>query len=321
MAPRVFVGVSFPESAESVLALGLAGRDVVRAAAASASNLVPQPDDAPIDAEIVLGQPSPRALEVSPRVRWVHLTSAGYTRYAEPSVRALLASRDIALTTSSTVYAEPCATHALSLTLALLRRLDEAMDDQRGPRGWPSSGIRARSAVLRGARVLVLGYGAIGKRLSDLLVAFGSDVVAMRERARGDEPVRITTIASLDDELARADVVINTLPESPSTRGLLVRARIALLKPGAIFVNVGRGTTVDQIALTEALAAGRLGGAGLDVTEPEPLPADHPLWSMPRCIVTPHSAGGRADEHVRLVRHFLDNLDRHDRGAPLVDRV
>lgn len=317
----MFVGVSFPEEAEAALARALGAHDVVRAEGAHGSNLVPQGGDAPIDAEVVLGQPTPRAIEISPRVRWVHLTSAGYTRYAEPAARDLFAARGVALTTSSTVYADPCATHALALTLALLRRLDEAMEDQRGERAWPAERVRARSLVLTDARVVVLGYGAIGKRLGALLAAFGADVVAVRERVRGDERVRVVAMESLDHELGDADVVINTLPESPSTRDLVDRARFARMKASALFVNVGRGTTVDQDALADALASGKLGGAGLDVTDPEPLPPDHPLWSTPRCLITPHSAGGRADEHVRLVRHFAANLARWERGEPLVDRV
>lgn len=321
MAPSIIVGVSFPEEAEAELARGLDGRTVTRAAGATSSNLVPESGDSPLDAEVVFGQPSVRALEASARVRWVHLTSAGYTRYAAPTIRSVLAARGVALTTSSSVYAEPCATHALALTLALLRRLDETMDEQRGARAWPSTVIRARSGVLAGARAVVLGYGAMGKRVADLLAAFGSEVVALRERPRGDEAVRVVTIGSLDDELARADVVIDTLPESPSTRGLLDRARVARMKSGAIFVNVGRGATVDQEAIADALESGRLGGAGLDVTDPEPLPAGHRLWSTPRCIVTPHAAGGRSDEHLRLVQHFLANLSRYERGEALVDRV
>ncbi len=321
MGPRVFVASSFPGEAQAELERGLAVFEVVRPARPPASNLVSYDADEPIDVEVVFGQPSPATVARSTRVRWVHLTSAGYTRYAEDDARAIFTSREVALTTSSTVYAEPCATHALTLVLALLRRLDEAVDDQRGPRSWPATELRARSAVLTDKRVLVLGYGAIGRRLLELLAPFHADVAVLRAHVRGDEPVRVVTDADLDEELARADVVVSTLPESATTRGLVGRARIERMKPGAIFVNVGRGTTVDQGALLDALQAGRLGGAGLDVTDPEPLPRDHPLWSAPRCVVTPHTAGGRSDEHVRLVRHFLANLDRFSRGVALVDQV
>ncbi len=304
-----------------MLTRGLDGFDVVRPAQRLASNLVPLEDDAPIDADVVFGQPSLRAIDVSPRLRWVHLTSAGYTRYAEPDARALLGSRRIELTTSSSVYAEPCATHALTLVLALLRRLDGAAADRHQGRLWPAAELRATSGVLDGRKVLVLGYGAIGRRLCALLAPFGARVSATRERARGDEGVPIVGPSDLDAAIEDADIIVSTLPESATTRGLMSRARIERMKRGAIFVNVGRGTTVDQDALTRALLDGRLGGVGLDVTDPEPLPRDHPLWDAARCVVTPHTAGGRADEHVRIVCHFLANLERFIRSEPLLDRV
>jgi phosphoglycerate dehydrogenase-like enzyme len=319
--PRIFVGSSFPEEAEAVLTRGLAGFEIVRPAQRLASNLVALDDERAIDADVVFGQPSVPAIEASPRVRWVHLTSAGYTRYAEADARSLFASRKIDLTTSSSVYAEPCATHALTLVLALLRRLDGAAADRYGDRVWPAAELRSTSGVLAGRSVLVLGYGAIGRRLCALFAPFGADVSALRQRARGDEEVPVVTPGGLDAAIEQADIIVSTLPDSATTRGLMNGARIERMKRGAIFVNVGRGTTVDQDALTRALLDGRLGGVGLDVTDPEPLPRDHPLWDAPRCVVTPHTAGGRADEHVRIVCHFLANLERFVRGDQLIDRV
>jgi len=321
VALTVHVDTSFPREAEALLASGLGHHTVVRPARPTASNLMPVAASDPVEADVAFGQPSVHALAASPRVRWVHLTSAGYTRYAEPAVRDDLARRGVMLTTSSSVYAEPCATHAMALVLALLRQLPAAMAEQSGRRAWPATELRSRSRVLSGATVLLLGLGAIGRRLSELLAPWGADVVAFRSRVRGDEPVRTVDAPGLTAELARADVVISSLPEAAGTVGLLDRERIAAMKPGAIFVNVGRGTTVDQSALEVALTSGRLGGVGLDVTDPEPLPADHPLWSSARCVITPHTAGGRFDEHTRLVAHFLQNLERYERGEPLVDRV
>ena len=100
-----------------------------------------------------------------------------------------------------------------------------------------------------------------------------------------------------------------------------MRRRFAAVRPGAIFYNVGRGGTVDQHALLGALESGKLGAAYLDVTVPEPLPADHPLWTAPRCYITPHTAGGHSDEHERFVAHFIENLQRYTAGEPLLDRV
>lgn len=321
MALTVYVGSSFPPEAESALAEGLGGRTVLRAARPVASNLAAQDDETVIAAEVIFGQPSIASLAVSRHVRWVHLTSAGYTRYASPEARSVLSAGRVALTTSSTVYAEPCAAHAMALLLALARELPAAYDNQRGPRAWPAAELRSRSRVLAGGRVMLLGFGAIGRRLATLLAPWNADVVAVREHPRGDEPVPTVSVAELEAVLPGADVVISSLPESASTIGLVSRARIDRMKAGAIFVNVGRGTTVDQDALADALASGRLRGAGLDVTDPEPLPRDHRLWTLPGSLITPHTAGGRTDEQVRLVRHFLENLGRYERGAGLVDQV
>jgi phosphoglycerate dehydrogenase-like enzyme len=121
--------------------------------------------------------------------------------------------------------------------------------------------------------------------------------------------------------LGAADHVLNILPAALATDGFFGAARLQAMKPGAIFYNIGRGTTVDQPALIAALTSGHLGAAYLDVTTPEPLPPDHPLWMAPNCFITPHSAGGHDDESVRLVRHFLENLGRFTSGQPLIDRV
>ena len=321
MALTIHVGSSFPAEAERELSAGLAHHHVERPPAPSASNLVALEDETVMEAEVVFGQPSPSALARSPRVRWIHLTSAGYTRYAGAPIQRALRDAGVALTTSSTVYAEPCATHALALVLALLRQLPAAGENQRGVRGWPAAELRRQSRVLQGARVVLLGFGAIGQRLASLLSPFGAEVVALRSRPRGDDRVRTVGAADLDHELERADAVISSLPEAPTTIGLMSRARFDLLRSQAVFVNVGRGTTVDQAAMIDSLGSGKLGGVGLDVTDPEPLPPDNPLWTHPRVIITPHTAGGREDEHVRLVRHFLENLRRYERGEALVDRV
>ncbi|HEY0711796.1 MAG TPA: NAD(P)-dependent oxidoreductase, partial [Polyangia bacterium] len=154
-----------------------------------------------------------------------------------------------------------------------------------------------------------------------LLAPFGLDVVGFRRRPTGSEPVKTLPLDQVDDHLPRADYVIDLLPGAPETNRFFTATRLRAIKPGGVFLNIGRGTTVDQDALVGALTGGVLGGAYLDVTEPEPLPIDHPLWTAPNCTITPHTAGGHADETERLVAHFLDNLARHTAGQPLRDRV
>jgi phosphoglycerate dehydrogenase-like enzyme len=114
---------------------------------------------------------------------------------------------------------------------------------------------------------------------------------------------------------------LNILPGGAATKGFMSAERIGRMKVGSFFYNIGRGGTVDQDVLLEALRAGRLGGAYLDVTDPEPLPAGHGLWGAPNCFITPHTAGGHADEFLRLVGHFLGNLERFVKGEGLADRV
>lgn len=272
-------------------------------------------------ADIALGQPEVGQVMASPRLRWVHLTSAGYTPYDRPDLRAALLARGAALTKSSMVYDDPCAEQLLAFLCAQARQLPAALELQRTTRAWPQRELRARSRLLRGQSVAIVGFGSIGRRLAELLAPLHMNVVAVRRRVAGDEPVPTFSIDDAAAALAGADHVIDVLPASPSTERFFDAARFAAVKPGAIFYNVGRGTTVDQDALRAALQSGQLAAAYLDVTTPEPLPVDHPLWATPNCFITPHTAGGHADEAERLVRHFLENLRRFTLRQPLLDPV
>ena len=167
--------------------------------------------------------------------------------------------------------------------------------------------------------MLIVGYGAIARRLVELLAPFGIEIQAVRRSPRGDEPVPTFGMDRLETLLPEADYVVNVLPANTDSDRLFDTERFAAMKPGALFINIGRGTTVDQDALLAALP--RLGGAYLDVTDPEPLPKDHALWSEAKVVITPHTVGGYRGEDVRLVRHFLANLKRFETGQPLLDRV
>jgi len=272
-------------------------------------------------AHVAFGQPEIAAIRASPHLQWVHLSSAGYTPYDRPEVREAFAERKLALTKSSWVYAAPCADHVVALMLAWARCLPDAWADQAGPRVWPQLPLRRRSSLLRGNRVVLFGLGAIGSHIVTLLLPWHVEIVAVRRRVRGNEPVRAIAIddPAVDQALAQADHVINTLPASPSTEAWFNAERLTKIRSGAVFYNIGRGVTVEQAALIEQLEHGRLAAAFLDVTTPEPLPRDHPLWNAPHCFITPHTAGGHADEERRLVEHFIANLDRWRRGEPLVD--
>jgi phosphoglycerate dehydrogenase-like enzyme len=318
----VYCDSQFSDDLERALREGLAAHRLVYPATRQRTNLVEAaPDPALLSADVAFGQPPVSGLVHAPRLRWTHITSAGYARYDTPEVRAALAAKGTALTNSSTVYADPCAEHVLAMMLAMARRLPESLDAQRTTRAWDSTERRVRSFLLKGQTVLLLGYGAIGRRLAQLLAPFGVRLFIVRRSPAGDEPGIVVGERDIDAALAAADHVANVLPDSAGTRGFLGAERIARLKEGAFVYNVGRGSTVDEEALVAALSAGKLGGAYLDVTAEEPLPPEHPLWSLPNCYVTPHSAGGRREEHLALVEHFLQNLARFERGEPLVDRV
>ena len=275
-----------------------------------------------IDADIAVGQPSVDAVLSSPPIQWVHVTSAGYTRYDTDHFRSAFAARNGILTNSSWVYGEPCAEHLLAMMMALARQLPVAWAEQSGPRGWHAGPIRAKSQLLLGQSALILGFGSIGQRIAELLAPFHMNLVAIRRRpSSGPTPIRVEPVERLDNLLPQADHVLNALPANAASDNFVSAHRIGLMKPGAIFYNIGRGSTVDQAALLDALRSGRLAAAYLDVTHPEPLPPDHPLWSAPNCYITPHSAGGHTTEPKRIIEHFLANLRHYERNEPMADRV
>jgi phosphoglycerate dehydrogenase-like enzyme len=312
----------FGDAATRCLREGTAAHHLVHAPTADSSNLVAgQDDDLLANADVAFGQPAVRGVMRSARLRWVHLTTAGYERYATEGFRAAMKARGAILTTSSLVYSEPVAQHTLAMMLALARKLPASWEAQWTDRSWQYRPIRAQSVLLNGQTAVILGLGAIGRRLIELLAPFGMNLIAVRTAARGDEPVRTVPQAQVEWVLPLADHVISTLPGGDATRHFMNASRFAAMKPGAIFYNVGRGSTVDQESLLAGLRSGRLSAAYLDVMDPEPLPAEHPLWRAPNCYITPHTAGGHRDEQERIVSHFVQNLRRLVTGQPLMDRV
>ncbi len=320
---RIFVDFAAPPDAMELLRAGTDGHQLVFPATPLPSVLA-NPALAPqlANADVAFGQPDPRTIEQARQLRWIHISSSGITRYDNPAFRDLVAERRIVVSNSASVYSEACAVHALSFILAQARKLPLGLKSRIAGGTAPWQALRAASSTLRGESVLIVGYGAIGRRLVELLRPFEMKVTAYRRHPRGDEGLPVITENQLNSTLAsQAQHIVNILPDSAETRHFFNRARFAAVQPGAIFYNIGRGATVDQDALLEALRSGRLAAAWLDVTEPEPLPDDHPLWAEPNCHITPHVAGGHPDEFGTLVRHFLNNLDRFVRGQPLVDRV
>ena len=272
-------------------------------------------------AGIVFGQPNADDLLKSKNLRWLHVSSAGYTRYDRKEIWEHFSRDRIALTNSSSVFSEPCAEHALAVLLAQTRQLFPSYRDQLTNREWEQNPRRAVSSLLSEQTILIVGFGAIGHRLAEFLKPFGCTVFGFRRRPQPSPGVTVLSLEELAETLPLADHIVNVLPENSATLGFFDQAKFSRCKSGACYYSLGRGTTTDQKALIDALTSGHLAAAHLDVTDPEPLPAGHPLWFAPNCYITPHSSGGHHNESLRLTKHFLVNLERFDRGEPLVDRV
>jgi phosphoglycerate dehydrogenase-like enzyme len=244
------------------------------------------------------------------RLRLVQLLSAGFDTLINRRLPP-----EAMLATAGDSLAPAVAEHALALTLALVRRLDAAFLNQTGQK-W-DRGPFAGLGTLEGKRAAVVGFGAIGKAIALRLAAFGVHVTGVSRSGRPDPAAdQMEAIAYLDEVLARSDLVLIALPGSPETENLFNRERLGAAKRGAILVNIARGRIVDTLALADALNAGRIGAAGLDVTEPEPLLPGHPLWKAANVIITPHYGGIGGQQ--RVAEFVAGNLERLRDGIPLM---
>ncbi|HJW23196.1 MAG TPA: 2-hydroxyacid dehydrogenase [Candidatus Limnocylindrales bacterium] len=209
------------------------------------------------------------------------------------------------------VYDAPLAEWVVGAILAMQRGLFQARDAQ-ARREWDA----IEPPELAGRRVVILGYGSIGTAIADRLRPFGVELVAVARTARPG----VRGMADLDEALRGAEILVDILPLTKETGGLLDARRLALLPDGALLVNAGRGRTVETRALVEELRAGRL-RAALDVTDPEPLPAEHPLWGLPNVLITPHMAGDSPGSTRRAFELAGDQIRRFAAGEPLVNEV
>ena len=322
MSLTIWCNAKFNDAAARLLADGLRAHRLVMSATTSANVLTAGVADPALGkADVALGQPDAAECLRWPKLRWVEVTTAGYTRYDTPEFREAFRARGAIFTSASGVFADPCAQHVLAMMLALGRQLLPSHRDQLTDHAWHYTERRYDARLLTGQTVVLLGYGAIGRRLAELLAPFGMKLYAVRRSVRSEAGVHIVPEEKISATLRLADHVVNILPDNAGTRNYVNARRLACFKPGARFYNVGRGTTVDQAALLEALNSGRLGAAYLDVFDPEPLPPEHPLWTAPRCYVTPHTAGGRFDQDEAIVKHVLGNLAAFEQGGDMTDRV
>ena len=255
-----------------------------------------------------------RLVPESPALRWVQTMAAG----GGASVQAAGLSDDdlkrVTFTTSAGVHAGPLAEFAVFGVLAGAKDLPRLLAQQRR-RDWPA---RWFFRQIREQTVLVVGLGGIGAETARLLDGLGATVLGVR---RHPAPVphveQVYGIDALPDLVARADAIVFTLPGTPDTDRLYGAELIAATRPGAVIVNVGRGTVIDEPALVAALRSGRLRCAYLDVTATEPLPTDSPLWDLPNVLISPHTAALDRAEDRRIAELFADNLARFLSGWPL----
>ena len=245
----------------------------------------------------------------APRLRWIQSISAGVEELASPTLPA----HGVVLTNAAGVYDPGLAESVLGFVLAFSARLLE--DARLRPGEWPADEIR----LLRGTTALVVGAGSIGTEVGRLLRAVGLHVrgVARTPRQPDETFEAIVGVEELHAELARADHVVNVVPITAATRGLFDAAAFAAMQPHAVFVNIGRGSTVDEPSLIEALERGVIAGAALDVFAVEPLPTESPLWRLPNVLVSPHRAGDHERWADDVVAIFVDNLARFVAGEPL----
>lgn len=271
------------------------------------------------DADAAFGTVDRELLAAAPALRWLQAPMAapppGYF-FDE------LAAHPVVVTNFRGIYNDHVATHAVALVLALARGLHRYLRQQ--PTGtWVRHLADTDVVHLPEATAVVIGLGGIGAEIGRMLHAFGVTVLGVDPRTPSP-PAGVQAVfrpADLDSLLPRADILILTLPHTPESEGLINEARLLLVPEGCLLVNVGRGPTVSLDAVTAALGSGRLGGAGLDVFETEPLPAGHPLWQHPKSILTPHVAvvGPYIDD--RRLGVFRGNAERFVAGDPLVNVV
>ena len=269
------------------------------------------------EATIIFGWPRAEELHNARSLKWLQTMWAGTDEYEGEGILP----PGVIMTSSSGSNSLSVAEHMLASLMALCRRLPTYRDSQRAHR-WEDEGVMK---TIHGGTVLVVGAGHIGSTFAGMCRALGAHTVGLKRTVRG--PVEgfdaVFSLEKLDELLPQADVVALCLPHNAQSAGLMNEARIALMKDDAIFINAGRGSALDQDALGRAMEKGKLWGAALDVTVPEPLPEDSPLWDIPNLLITPHVAGGMRLEitRKRCIEIALDNLRRYLAGEPLMNRA
>ena len=272
-------------------------------------------------ADAILGNVPVELIAQNDHLEWFQSNAAGPNAYLAPGVLP----EHCIVTNATGAYGLAISEWMLAMWMGLLKELFLYRDRQNRS-AWEPTGHSVRSVY--GARVLCVGMGDIGSNFARRAHALGAEVVGVRRTVHPDTPcpdycLRVVPQSRLDAELPEADLVALSLPGTPETTHLFNKERLTRCKTGAILMNVGRGSVVDHMALYEAIHSGKLSGVALDVTEPEPLPADHPLWKEPNVILTPHVSGGFSLPKTldNIAEIFVHNLKNYAAGKPLDNQV
>jgi phosphoglycerate dehydrogenase-like enzyme len=269
-----------------------------------------------VDADAIVGGINREQFLSAKKLKWVQITSAGVENYLTNIPE--LKNSPVTITNMKIVQGVEIADHALALLLGLTRRLDVAIKD-RETETWRTLAQYGPPLELQGKTAVIVGVGGIGTQIAVRAKAFGMTVIGVDPKDIPYAPFLDRTVwpDRLDTVLPEADVVFISAPHTPETERMIKAEQFAKMKKGVLFIAVSRGKLYDNMALVEALKSGHVAGAGLDVTEPEPLPKGHPLWKTGRVIITPHIAGRSDGEGPRYFEIYKDNLIRFAKGEPL----
>lgn len=294
----------------------------LKQAAPNLNLVIPAPDRIMaeiVDADAIIGRINREQLLAAKKLKWVQVNSAGVERYVSiPELR----NSPITLTNMKIVQGIEIADHAFALLLGLTRRIDVAVTN-RATANWPTLANYGLPIELHGKTAVVIGVGGIGTQIAVRAKAFGMTVIGVDPNDMPYVPHLDRSVPPdrLDTVLPEADVVFISAPHTPATDKMIGAAQFAKMKKGVFFIAVSRGKIYDNQALVEALKSEQVAGAGLDVTEIEPLPKDHPLWTTGRVIITPHIAGRSDGDAGRYHDIYIENLIRFSRGERLRNTV
>lgn len=312
----IIPGVTMPRVEEDVLArireaAGPGHKITLVKSAEEAANAVE-------DVEVILGVVTPAMFARAKKLRWVHAITSGADAYLFPE----MVKSDVLLSGDKALVGSHLADHTFGLLLALTRRIGRAIQD--APHSWKNRvAYRAEEFELEGCTMGVVGFGGTGRHIARRAAAFGMRVIAVDcdPVPPSPEVKEVWGSSRLAELLGASDVVTSGLPLTPDTYHLFNARTFGQMKKGSLFVNVTRGELFDADALIAAISSGHLAGAGLDVGPEEPLPVEHPLWTTPNVLMTPHTAGASQFRISRNLDRFCRNVALYREGKPLEGQI